>query len=135
MVRAALGRLRERYATRGRELGEARLSLQEALQSGEEGLTERSEENATLALEVRPAACRDSPDPTPAAGVMAYFYLLRTPRARWRCVPQPGALQATEKHTGDGLQGFRLQHYNVTLAAAKAGVSPGQMHIPASGLS
>lgn len=54
MVRASLGRLKERYASRARELGEARLSLQEGLDSGTEALTERTEENATLAMEVIP---------------------------------------------------------------------------------
>lgn len=54
MVRASLGRLKERYASRARELGEARLSLQEGLDSGSEALTERTEENATLAMEVTP---------------------------------------------------------------------------------
>ena len=63
MVRAALGRLRERYAGRARELGEARLSLQESLDSGAEALTERTEENAMLALEVRPRQCPISVDP------------------------------------------------------------------------
>ena len=52
MAKAALGRVREAAVTRGRQLVEEALALQERLDALSHGLTERTEENATLTTQV-----------------------------------------------------------------------------------
>ena len=52
-VKAALGRLRERYAGRARQLAEERFSLAAALEHAEEARTERAEDIANMRYKAR----------------------------------------------------------------------------------
>ena len=51
-VKPALARLHESRAARARELSEEVLAVQERLDAGQEALTERTEDNATLGTQV-----------------------------------------------------------------------------------
>lgn len=54
-VKAALNRVREGAVARGRQLVEEGLALQERMDSLSHSLTERTEENATLTIQVTAA--------------------------------------------------------------------------------
>ena len=53
-VKASLGRLRERYAGRARQLAEERFSLAAGLEHAEEARTERAEDIANMRHKARP---------------------------------------------------------------------------------